>query len=52
MSDDKDLTAPGQPIHQQLCILQSGTFLNEVMGWTHEELDRIKRRAWTAMADR
>ena len=21
-------------------------FLNEVMGWSHEELDRIKRRSW------
>jgi predicted nucleic acid-binding protein len=46
VSDDKDFTAPGQPIHQKLRVLQSGTFLNEVMGWSHEELDVVKRRAW------
>lgn len=46
VSDDKDFTAPNQPIHQKLDILQSGTFLNEVLGLSHEELDRIKRRTW------
>ncbi len=46
VSDDKDFTTPNQPIHDQLRILQSGTFLNEVMGHSHEELNRIKRRTW------
>ncbi|MBI4491178.1 MAG: PIN domain-containing protein [Chloroflexi bacterium] len=51
ISDDKDFTHPAQPIHGQLAILQSGTFLNEVMGWTHEDLDRIKRRTWADVPD-
>ena len=46
VSDDKDFTAPNQPIHEKLRILQSGTFLNEVMGRSHEELNHIKHRSW------
>ncbi|MCL5959733.1 MAG: PIN domain-containing protein [Chloroflexi bacterium] len=46
VSDDKDFTAPNQPIHEKLRILQSGTFLNEVMGRSHEELNHIKHRTW------
>lgn len=46
VSDDKDFTAPNQPIHQKLRVLQSGSFLNEVMGHSHDELERIKRRTW------
>ncbi|MCL5074520.1 MAG: PIN domain-containing protein [Chloroflexi bacterium] len=46
VSDDKDFTTPNQPIHGKLRILQSSTFLNEVMGHSHEELDRIKQRTW------
>ena len=50
VTDDKDFTAPNQPIHDKLHILQSGTFLNEVLGLTHEELDRVKRRTWMDVA--
>lgn len=46
VSDDKDFTAPNQPIHQKLRVLQSGSFLNQVMGHSHDELDRIKGRTW------
>lgn len=46
VSDDKDFTAHNQPVHEKIHILQSGTFLNEVMGHSHEELNRIKRRTW------
>ena len=46
VSDDKDYTAPNQPIHRKLRILLSGTFLNEVMGWSHEKLDPVRRRTW------
>ena len=51
VSDDKDFTAPDQPIHRNLSILQTGTFLNEVMGRSRDELDRIKRRTWADIPD-
>ena len=51
VSDDKDFTAPDQPIHRILSILQTGTFLNEVMGRSREELTRIKRRTWADIPD-
>ncbi len=51
VSDDKDFTSQDQPIHDKLRILQSGTFLHDVIGLTHEELDRIKRRTWTEIRD-
>ena len=51
VSDDKDCTAPDQPIHRNLSILQTGTFLNEVMGRNRDELDRIKRRTWADIPD-
>jgi len=46
VSDDKDYTAPSQPIHRMLRIRLSGTFLNEVMGRSHEELAAVRRRKW------
>ena len=46
VSEDKDYTAPGQPIQERLRVLLPGTFLNQVMGWSHEELERIRRRTW------
>ena len=49
VSDDKDFTAPDEPIHDKLHVLQSGTFLNKVMGHSHEDLDQIKRRTWADM---
>lgn len=51
VSDDKDLTALNQPVHQQLRVLLSGTFLNAVMGWTHEELEAVRRRQWPDLPD-
>ena len=51
LSDDKDFTDSDQPIHRKLSILQSGTFLSEVMGRSHDELDRIKRRTWADIPD-
>ena len=51
VSDDKDFTDPDQPIHRQLSVLQSGTFLNEVMGRSRDELNRIKRRTWADVPD-
>lgn len=51
VSDDKDFTDPNQPIHRKLSILQTGTFLNEVMGRNRDELDRIKCRTWADIPD-
>lgn len=51
VSDDKDFTNANQPVHQKLRILQTGTFLNEVMGWSHEQLDVIKRRTWADISE-
>jgi predicted nucleic acid-binding protein len=52
VTEDKDYTTPGQPIHEKLHILLPGTFLNLVMGWSHEELDSIRRRNWSDLAAR
>jgi predicted nucleic acid-binding protein len=46
ITEDKDYTAPAQPIHDKLKVLLPGTFLNQVMGWSHEDLERIRRRTW------
>jgi predicted nucleic acid-binding protein len=46
VSDDKDYTAPNQLIHEKLRVRLSGTFLNEVMGWSHEELELVRLRRW------
>ena len=35
----RGLLAPGQ-------VMKPGEFLNQVMGWDHEQLDRISRRRW------
>lgn len=51
VSDDKDLTAPTQPVHQQVRVLLSGTFLNDVTGWTHEALQDVRRRQWSDIPD-
>jgi predicted nucleic acid-binding protein len=46
VTNDKDYTDPEQPIHKKLQILLPGTFLNVVMGWSHENLDAVRRRTW------
>jgi hypothetical protein len=35
----RGLLAPGK-------VMKPGEFLNQVMGWDHEQLDRISRRRW------
>jgi len=52
VSEDKDLTDPGETteqLHKQLSVLISGTFLREVMGWTNEELEKVRGRTWKDM---
>lgn len=49
VSEDKDLTAQDDTtakLRQQLKVLLSGTFLRQVIGWTGEELEKIRHRAW------
>jgi predicted nucleic acid-binding protein len=49
VSDDKDFTAQtsqNAELHRQLKVLLPGTFLREVMGWSSEELERVRRRNW------
>ena len=49
VSEDKDLTVQDETIaqlRQELKVLISGTFLREVMGWSSDELERIRNRTW------
>lgn len=49
VSEDKDLTAQDkttEKLRQRLRVMLSGTFLREVMGWTSEELERVRKRTW------
>lgn len=50
VSEDKDFTArtaQNQVLHQRVPVLLSGTFLRVVMGWTSEELERLRGRQWS-----
>ena len=51
VSEDKDYTAPNQPIQEKLHVLLPGTFLNRVMGWSHEDLERIRIRTWADLVE-
>ena len=49
VSEDKDFTAHHETtatLHQQLNVLLPGTFLRQVLGWTSQELERIRHRRW------
>ncbi len=49
VSEDKDLTATDattERLRQRLTVLLSGTFLRQVMGWSSEDLERIRHRIW------
>jgi len=49
VSEDKDLTAHDETtatLRKRLKVMLSGTFLREVMGWTSEELERVRGRTW------
>jgi len=52
ISEDKDLTAKDETtakLREHIQPLISGTFLREVMGWTHEELEAVRGRTWEQM---
>lgn len=49
VSEDKDLTAWDEStarLRQEINVMISGTFLREVMGWSSEDLERIRHRTW------
>jgi len=53
VSEDKDLTSRDQTtakLQEKLKVLLSGTFLREVMGWSSEELEKIRGRRWADLA--
>jgi predicted nucleic acid-binding protein len=49
VSEDKDLSAQDETtaeLRRHIKVLISGTFLREVMGWTSEDLEKIRHRKW------
>jgi predicted nucleic acid-binding protein len=54
ISEDKDFTVRDETtaeLRRHVNVLLSGTFLREVMGWTSEELEAIRRRTWGDMQE-
>ena len=49
VSEDKDLTVQNQSTQQlreRLQAVISGTFLREAMGWTSQDLEKVRGRTW------
>ncbi|MEW5872450.1 MAG: PIN domain-containing protein [Chloroflexota bacterium] len=49
VSEDKDLTAQDETtvqLRRLLKVMISGTFLREVMGWSSQDLEKIRHRTW------
>jgi len=49
VSEDKDLTAQDETttqLRKRVTVLLSGTFLREVMGWSSDDLERVRGRTW------
>ena len=49
VSEDKDFTersATTHEIHRALTIMRPVIFLREVMGWSSEDLEKIRKRSW------
>lgn len=49
VSEDKDLTEVDETtveLRRYIYPLISGTFLRQVMGWSHEELEAVRGRTW------
>lgn len=47
LSEDKDFTDRADPnasLHARLRVLLPGTFLRDVMGWSSEQLEAVRRR--------
>jgi predicted nucleic acid-binding protein len=49
VSEDKDLTVQDEStakLHQGLTVMISGTFLRKIMGWSSDELEKVRLRTW------
>ena len=49
VSEDKDLTASDATtakLRERLSVLLTGTFLRQVMEWTSDDLELVRRRTW------
>ena len=49
VSEDKDLTARDettQELRKHLTVLIAGTFLREVLNWTGDDLENVRKRTW------
>lgn len=49
VSEDRDLTDQdegNEELHRRIQVMLSGTFLREVMGWSHEDLEAVRGRRW------
>jgi predicted nucleic acid-binding protein len=47
VSEDKHFTVrkgATEQFHKKVRVMLSGTFLREVMGWTHDDLEKVKAR--------
>jgi hypothetical protein len=54
VTNDRDLTVQDDTtaeMRQQIQPILVGTFLHEVMGWSHEELEAVRGRTWDEMED-
>lgn len=46
ISQDRDITDPDEPLHKYLRVLLPAAFLRHLMGWSSEDLERIRNRNW------
>jgi predicted nucleic acid-binding protein len=54
VSEDKDLTVQDETtaeLRRHAKVMVSGAFLREVMGWTGEQLEAIRYRKWSDIAE-
>ena len=52
VSEDKDLSAQDETtseLRHHIKVFIAGTFLRDIMGWTSEELEKIRHRTWDDM---
>ncbi len=52
VSEDKDLTVRDEStaeLRRLLPVYLSGTFLREMMGWSTEQLERVRGRTWQSL---
>jgi hypothetical protein len=50
VTEDKDFTetaADNPQLHRQLQIMRPVIFLREVMDWTSDALEQVRRRTWS-----